>query len=166
MIITVLNVSEPQKIKTYFTIEVNYKNEKGDTQGKKLMSFSAPSVYATMKEAQAGEQYDITVRKEGDYWNWVEAKKADGASKPVGSQSSSPAKSNYETTEERAKRQRLIVRQSSLTNAVAILTVGAKALKAEDVKVLANELTDWVFEEEKLVENKGSFDDFEDDIPH
>ena len=166
MIITILNVSQPQTVKTYFTIEVNYKNEKGDVQGKKLMSFSAPDVYNALKGAQAGEQYDVTSKQENGYWNWVGAKKVEGGAKPTVSGGSQPARSNYETSEEREKRQRLIVRQSSLTNAVAILTVGAKAVKPEDVKALADNLTDWVFEEATLKEDNVNFDDFQDDIPY
>lgn len=172
MIITVLNVSTPEKVvkgkATYYTIEVAYKNEKGQTQGKKLMSFSVPSVYEALKEAQGGETWDITVEKQGEYWNWVGAKKSDGASKPTNStstQSTGRSGGSYETAEERAARQRLIVRQSSLSAAVATLTVGAKSVDKEAVKALAEEYNSWVFEEKPSLKEAASFDDFDDDIP-
>ena len=167
MIITVLNVSQPEKVKTYFTIEVNYKNEKGQTQGKKLMSFSAPDVYNVLKGASSGEQYDITVKQEGQYWNWVGASKVEGsgggkANAPV---ASSGGRGGYETAEEREKRQRLIVRQSSLTAALTTLSVGAKSVDKNAVKALAEEYTDWVFEELPTLKEDVSFDDLGDDIP-
>ena len=166
MIITVLNVSQPEKVKTYFTIEVNYKNEKGQTQGKKLMSFSAPDVYNALKGASSGEQYDITVKQEGQYWNWVAAKKLEGGAKPTGNTpTATTGRSSYESAEEREKRQRLIVRQSSLTAALTTLSVGAKSVDKNAVKALAEEYTDWVFEELPTLKEDVSFDDLGDDIP-
>lgn len=60
---------------------------------------------------------------------------------------STPTTSNYETRDERNARQRLIVRQSSLTAAIAIAQAetGGKA-KRDVVLDLAEQLTDWVFE--------------------
>ena len=72
--------------------------------------------------------------------------------------------SNYETKEERAARQELIVRQSSLSNAVAILSVGAKTLAKNDVLDLATDLSNWVFNK-TTGDSKVDFDSFEDDIP-
>lgn len=166
MIITVLNVSQPEKVKTYFTIEVNYKNEKGQTQGKKLMSFSAPDVYNTLKDAQSGEQYDITLKQEGQYWNWVGANKVAGGAKPSQAPVAGASRGSYETAEEREKRQRLIVRQSSLTAALTTLSVGAKTVDKKAVKDLAEEYTAWVFEQTpSLKDDDVNFDDFGDDIP-
>jgi hypothetical protein len=63
------------------------------------------------------------------------------------SKAATPApRSNYETPEERAQRQVLIVRQSSLSSAVAMLTAGAKTPpKVEDVLALASRLEGFVF---------------------
>jgi hypothetical protein len=72
--------------------------------------------------------------------------------------------SNYETKEERAARQVLIVKQSSLTNAVATLSPGAKAaLDANAVIDLAQKYADWVFD--KPESDKTGFDDMGSDIP-
>jgi hypothetical protein len=66
-------------------------------------------------------------------------------------------KSTYETPEERAKKQVYIVKQSSLSNAIALLNAdgkntitGGKKYTKEDVFALAQELTDWVFAQETV----------------
>ena len=150
MLIKIINVSQPEKVKTYFTMEVNYKNEQGQTQGKKLMSFTAPEVFNTLKTASQGDTYDITTEKDKNgYWQWIAAVKAEGAAtsgaRPQPA-SQVQSRGSYETAEERAARQRLIVRQSSLSAAVATLTVGSKSLNPEDVLLLAEKYNDWVFE--------------------
>ena len=65
----------------------------------------------------------------------------------AGGKTAAPAaRSSYETPEERALRQVLIVRQSNISSAVALLSVGGKsALKVEDVLVVAKQLEQYVF---------------------
>ena len=132
-------------------MEVNYKDEAGKTQGKKLMSFTFPLVFNALKDAKQGDTFNITTSKnDKGYWDWTEATPATGGevavagAKPASSVTAS--KGSYETADERTARQRLIVRQSSLTAALGTLTVGAKAIDKEAVKALAEEYTDWVFE--------------------
>ena len=63
------------------------------------------------------------------------------AGKPAGRPSSS-----YETAEERAARQELIVRQSSLAQAVEVLKGDGKKIPSfEDITSLASKFSDWVF---------------------
>ena len=170
MLIKIINVSQPEKVKTYFTMEVNYKNEQGQTQGKKLMSFTAPEVFNTLKTASQGDTYDITTEKDKNgYWQWIAAVKAEGAAtsgaRPQPA-SQVQSRGSYETAEERAARQRLIVRQSSLSAAVATLTVGAKSVDKDAVKALAEEYNSWVFEEDaKVPSDPADFSDLDDDIP-
>jgi len=176
MLIKIINVSQPEKIQTarggYFTMEVNYKDEQGKTQGKKLMSFSSPEVFNTLKTAAQNDQFDITSEKDKNgYWQWIAISKADGA-QPSSSSGAKPAasvagRSTYETPEERAARQKLIVRQSSLTAALATLSVGAKAINKDEVKALAQEYSDWVFEvKDEVVPNPADLSDIDDDIPY
>ena len=151
MLITIVNVSEPQAVKKYFTIEVAYKNDKGQVQGKKLMSFTYPLVYSTLKGAQAGETYDVTLVKEGDFWNWTAASKVEGGSQEVAQQTKTQAfaqgsQDRFETKEERLARQRYIVRQSSLSTAVETLAVGSKtALDPNAVIAVARQYEEFVF---------------------
>ncbi|MBT9145723.1 MAG: hypothetical protein DDT42_01599 [candidate division WS2 bacterium] len=70
--------------------------------------------------------------------------------------------SSYPTKEERAQTQRYIIRQSSLTNAVATLSVGSKSLNPKDVLVLAEQYVDFIFEQ---LRGQEGIDALQDDIP-
>ena len=161
--------------KKYQMAEVVYKQEyngKQDVKTKKVMSFANPAVFATVKEAKSGEQYELTQVKEGEYWQWTKLEKIDGsvqAAAPATTGSTSRTAASYsgrdfETKEERADRQRLIVRQSSLSNAINILSPGSKsALDTKAVLSLADELVAWVTQAPSLIEMSN---DLEDDIPY
>jgi hypothetical protein len=114
---------------------------------KALMSFATPiPVWEAFKAAAKGEVYTIERQKtdDGKYWNWVAVHRQDGdvvSSNPV-----SPAPAGKATFTERDDvRQRLIVRQSSLAQAVAFDT-GAEL---EAVLETAEKFCNWVFETEK-----------------
>lgn len=107
----------------YFVANVVY-TDNGKNFTKKVMSFANPKVFETLKNAAPGA-YDVTVTKDGDYYNWsaiVPAGAAQQASNGVGQvmpQGGRVIGSNYETADERKSRQLLIVKQSSITNAIA-----------------------------------------------
>lgn len=160
--ITVINVDIEQRPgqkgkKGYEQAEVTYKDGDG-TRSKKIMSFANPQVFATLKDAQKGDQFDVTSEKIGEYWQWTAISPAGaGSPDPVparssnGASSGSVGRSNFETPEERAARQRLIVRQSSLTAALGTLTPGAKAaLDPDAVEALAERYHDWVYQKPDL----------------
>ena len=161
--------------RSYQSIEVTYKGTDGKVSSKKLMSFSNPSVFKAISGMNKGDQVDVvTTKDDAGYWQWTgindgassaPAQTTQGASTPTTTRVTG---SNYETADERAARQRLIVRQSSLSAAVSILTVGAKTVDKEAVKNLAQELTDWVFETKPLTIAKLDADiaDIPDDIPY
>lgn len=170
MQIQVLNVSvetKPTAKGSYQQAEVAFKNltYQGKVEAKKLMSFGANApAFSVLTKAQAGDVFDIeVVKNDKGYNDWVKCVPGTAGAEVAGATSaattgySTPAskpgttgqvsapRSNYETAEERARRQVLIVRQSSLSAAVATLTVGAKALKKEDVVALAKEYEAYVF---------------------
>lgn len=155
MIITLVDVGQPQNVKTqrgsYQTLEVSYRNEQGQIQGKKIVSFSNPQVFKDIQTFQKDDKLDIAATKDDNgYWQWQSIKKSDGTGGTTVATNSSSTRvtgSNYETADERAKRQVFIVRQSSLANAVATLALnkdGAGAT-AEDVIALAKTYEDYVF---------------------
>lgn len=156
---------------SYQQLEVVFKNiDSGKVDGKKIVSFGKfVNVYNVLKDAQSGDSFTITTVKDGNFWNWSEAVKgvAEAAPGPeptqanTGGKGYAAPKSNYETPEERAKRQVLIVRQSSLSAAVATLKLDKAALNPEDVLTVAEVYSDWVFQQK---ENK--FSDIPDDIPY
>ena len=161
--------------RSYQSIEVTYKGTDGKVSSKKLMSFSNPSVFKAVSNLTKGDSVDIiTVKDDAGYWQWTGINDGSTPSQAAPAAQASThtttrvTGSNYETADERATRQRLIVRQSSLSAAVSILTVGAKTVDKEAVKNLAQELTDWVFETKPLTIAKLDADiaDIPDDIPY
>jgi len=151
----------------YQTLEVAYKNLtfQGKVESKKVMPFGAQkAVFDALANATVGNVFDITVVKNDKGYNdWISATQAaPGAAQVMqqggGSINPGPGKltggnvtqvkSTYETPAERAKKQIYIIRQSSISAAVASLTPGAKiALKPEDVVNTAQHYYNWVMQD-------------------
>jgi hypothetical protein len=168
MQITIIDVGQPnthaaKNGRTYQSMEVTYKDEQGKVNNKKLMSFSNPSVFKTISGMNKGDSLNVKTEKDQNgYWQWTGIN--EGGESQVAQQSSAPSTStrvtgsNYETKEERAARQVLIVKQSSLSTAVSALAVGAKsAPTASDVIAYAKQL------EEYVMGKPQNFDEFVDD---
>lgn len=142
----------------------------GSARTQNIMSFANPEVFKKVQEL-VGETVEVEVGKnDKDFTEW-RAITVVGGSQSTGSvqtATAKPASSNsysrdFETKEERARRQVLIVKQSSLSNAVAALTPGAKSsLSPKVVLELAQVFTDWVLEAET---DKSGFDNMDQDIP-
>jgi|TARA_R110002153_G_scaffold87801_4_gene216769 hypothetical protein len=175
MIVTLIDVGQPQSVKTqrgsYQSLEVSYRNESGQVQGKKLMSFANPAVFKTIQEYVKDDRLDIeTFKDDNGYWQWKNIAK-EGEAPPKSDSSASTSKattrvtgSNYETSDERAKRQVYIVRQSSIANAVNLLTAGSKSVKVDEVLSVAKQMEAYVFGTPST-ESAPSIDDLSDDIP-
>jgi hypothetical protein len=140
------------------------------------MSFgNTAAAFKELATANSGDVYDIdVVKNDKGYNDWVSAKKSVGGASPTAQSASvgsakgaaSSPKSTYETPEERAKRQVLIVRQSSLSSAIELLGVGAKSpAKVDDVIAVAKQFEGYVFGDENVkVDQPLTFDDLETDI--
>ncbi len=175
-VIEVLSVSkgtQPTKTgKTMEYLEVAYKRD-GKVEGKKLFRPFAKEVCAALDNASTGQKYTITAEKEGEYWQWKAASTGDsGQSASSGSSASSstssgaqksPVKGEWETKEERAQRQVMIVKQSSLANAIATLKAET-AVDPENVIAVAQRYTDWVLGNDQP-KGFSAIADMEDDIP-
>jgi hypothetical protein len=166
----VIDVSAPQFVKTakggYNFIEIAYKDN-GKVSGKKVTDFGhdkAKPVFEFLKSVKAGDVLNVTLEKINDFWVWVSVEKegntvgtgmaelpAQGAN---AAQSTAPkvagrvVGSNYETPDERAARQRLIVRQSSLTAALTLMVHNnpKTSFSVDMVTDMAEGLVNWVFE--------------------
>lgn len=110
-----------------------------------------PKLNVALSNMKPGDSFTMVKEKEGEYWNVKDIIVGDapvatsGTTKPA----AQPApKSNYETAEERAKRQVYIIRQSSLSTAVAALSVGAKKVEPSEVIKLAKQFEAYVFDTE------------------
>lgn len=139
----------------YSTMNVSYVDERGANKSWKLISFSNPKVFDTIKNAKAGDVFEITTRKnDKDFTEWASATPAPAAPPAAGAPAKAPVVSQYETRDERNARQRLIVRQSCLAQAVEY----NKTVSPEEVLELADKFVAWVFEAPGLYET-------EEDVP-
>jgi len=163
---------------SYQQAEVAYRDGEGKVGSKKVMSFDKSGVFEVIANAKQGETYDIGLTKGEKYWEWTSAKKAvshaagSGNSGQVSRPSSTAATNSrgFETPEERAKKQIYIVRQSSLSAAVATLTVGRKSeVKPEEVIELAKQYEAFVFDtgraQEVAKQDVGTIESIEEDLP-
>ena len=179
MQLDIIDVSQPSTATTrngrqYQSVEVTYKNDEGKVQSKKLMSFSNPDVFKSAQTWEKGDIINVVAEKdEAGYWNWTRVL-ADGEAAPapkVTQASASASKtgatrvtgSNYETKEERALRQVMIVRQSSLANAVSTLATHGKPVTEIDVIGLAKKYEAFVLGGQQQADP--SFEDLSDDVP-
>lgn len=164
MNITLLNINHStltaKNGKPYQVAEVAFKN---NTFQGKVESFKVTSYmkgFPAVASSSVGDTLDVVVEKSAAGFNQWEAvtKAAPGASTfsppttpaPAGATAVKNTVNTYgkdfETREERAKKQVYIVRQSSASNAVNMLLAGAKAPpKIDDVISLAKELEAYVF---------------------
>lgn len=195
MQIQILNVTKipatTSKGEAYTALEVAFKNItfQGKVEGKKLTPYgNGKAAYTSLANAQPGQFYDITIVKENGYNNWTaatlgqEGQVLDSARAAPPNRQTSAATSGYanavpsrqastfETPEERAKKQIYIVRQSSISSAIAALSTGAKApVKIEDVLGYAKGLEAYVFGQQEFTKDEhgpsSGFDDMNDDIP-
>jgi len=190
-VLSVTSETKPTAKGSYQMLEVAYKNlsDGGKVGAKKLMSFSKTegTTFRVLADAKALEVYDVELVKGEKYWEWTTATRNHGGGATSGSTSGSgsttgtsartgtasyaTAKPTYETPEERAKKQIFIVRQSSLSNAIELLTTGAKVPPhVDDIIATAERFEAFVFgsgeAEDTARKDVGSIEDMEDSIPY
>jgi hypothetical protein len=155
--------------KPYDKLLVVYTDNTGRPGKKTVLPFgTSKPVYDRLSTANQGDAFTVTVQKNGQYTEWTELARNDSFEvvKPAATFTKpgvTVGTRDFETAVERAARQKLIVRQSSLTNAIAIMTPGAKAaLNVDEVINLAEHLAGWVFENKQGV---AALQEMSDDIP-
>lgn len=154
---------------TYKGAEIVFKDANGKVQTKNIHENGlkyAPAVKNGLESLEPGDNFTVEMEKKDDFWTWISIKKGieqEEKQKTTIQQSTASKSTSWETAEERAARQKFIVRQSSLTNAVAFLVLqGRTHATVEDVKEKATVFYNWVFEkdeEKEIVE-----DDFNDGV--
>lgn len=169
--------------KPYTSLNVAYRKD-GKIEGKKIFPFGDKNIYDTVAKANKGDVFTVVSEKnEGGFWEWTSI--TSGANVPVqstaptGTQSSAPKtagfvspKSTYETPEERAVKQEMIVRQSSLSNSISLLKTDKKNPTLDEVFVAATAMFNWVMNKPtvaatppKLEVSTTTFDTLHDDVP-
>jgi hypothetical protein len=142
MRIKVLEVGNVTKEKTYFVYPLKFESN-GKTQERKMFSFNTES-YKALKDAKPDQVYEVKLEKDQNgYWQWSNVEEATGqaAAQSTGTNRAS----TFETPEERARRQVLIVRQNALTNAVTVVAPRADlAVNLEEIEEIARKFEAWV----------------------
>jgi len=178
-----LSSATDKKGKPYQIVEVSFKNLTfNKVESRKIMPFgSTVETSKLLAKAQAGEFYEIEVVKNAAGFNdWISATKVEeGDASPAPSRkvespvsaasSTQPTKSTYETPEERAKKQVYIVRQSSITAALAFLKMdnpGGEPTTIGEVLSVAKEFENYVFGIATSPTAPVALEDMDDDIPY
>lgn len=177
MLINIVDVGTPSTKassngRSYQEIEVTYKTENGQVSNKKLMSFSNPSVFNHIKGLGKGDAVNVTtVKNAKGFWDWTGIGNEGEApvatqNKPATQAGGRVTGSNYETKEERAARQIYIIRQSSLSSAVALVTAtSTEPTTTDNVIAIAKKFEAYVLAQDSNPTREVNFDDLEDDIP-
>ncbi len=150
MQIEVLGVGVENKGK-YRVAKVDYKNvETGKIDGKQIMSFTYKDVFKAVSEAKQGDVFDVRAEKnDKGYWDWIEiasvGKNVGTETRKEGYSQATKTSRDFETSEERAKKQVYIVRQSSISAAIEFLKRTDGPVTEQDVINVAKEFEGYVF---------------------
>ena len=178
MLIEVIDVSvetKQSKNTSYKMVTVTYRDGgSGKVQEKKLTSFGKnKKASEVLSRSAKGDKFEVTLEKDGDYWAWSDIKKSDEAmttETPSYTKAASPSpRSNYETPEERAARQVYIIRQSSLSSAIAYYDACSSLNEDPSVQNIidtAKVFESYVLTDPFKVEQKHPLETLEDDIPY
>lgn len=134
------------------TVEVVYKKD-GKVEAKSFPDWANKEIYQSLLTLAKGDVRTVTTEKDSNgYWKWLSLTEGsqqvgpETADNPSASSSGSigasagrsgysgskSSGSTYETSEERARRQVMIVRQSSASTAVALVDTGSITLNGDD----------------------------------
>lgn len=153
---------------TYKGAEIVFKDVNGKVQTKNIHENGlkyAPAVKNGLESLEPGDNFTVEKEKKDDFWTWISIKKGieqEEKQNTTPQQSTTTKSTSWETAEEREARQKLIVRQSSLTNALSFLVLqGRTHATEEDVLETATTFYNWVFEQGV---DENTEDDFNDGV--
>jgi len=157
----------------YNALTVNFTDERGKTTARKIFDFAAKEVYASLKGASPGQVYEVSEQKNTKGYDEFTSAKPTSEKVAVPPAGAAVPKSNYESADERAARQKLIVRQSSVSSAIALLVLqGDKKSTVDNVVQIAKQLEDFVYDRvdaknaAKTVSAARNDDFPDDDVPY
>lgn len=174
--------------KDYELVEVTYKNKsfQDKVESKKHNQYGDKTVFNTLKGAKGGDVFTVSRNKDdAGYWQWVgiaegadsspsQAQPAANRAAPSSVANSAPTaapRSNFESQEERAKKQVFIVRQSSIGHAVELLKTEKKVPSVDEILEVAKVFEQYVFginlDADPVTDKLPKVsDDLGDDIPY
>jgi hypothetical protein len=151
--VTVEQVKKPGQKAPYGKATVYY-TYNGEPRKQTIVSIFNPGIFKQVNELEQGTEIEVEVIKNEDGFNqWktltvLGARDSAAKATPTGTATAGVTKvtgSNYETRDERAARQVLIVKQSSLAQAIAYFGTDARAQSVESILEVAQTFADWVF---------------------
>lgn len=128
----------------------------GEARTQNIMSFTNPAVFAKVQES-VGKEMEVTITKnDAGYNQWASLEEPGSGGEQTSAATSSYTAapnsigvrvtgSNYETPVERAKKQVYIVKQSSISAAIALAANNKEKTSPTDVIATAQTFVDWVF---------------------
>lgn len=178
LVIEVINVAAtvvPTAKGSYSKLDVTYKNKsfQDKVESKPIMDFAAKEAYKALKDAKFGDVFFITrVKNDKGFWDWTKVS-TDEQPQMVGNPitpskptTSTPTpRSTYETAEERAARQIMIVRQSSISSAIAMYqhkSLEKVNMSTEFILGVAKEFEAYVMSKEE----KNPFNEIPEELPY
>ena len=155
--------------KPYSVAHVTYRDDQGKLAERDIMPFGVQSKVNNFLSGAAPGPYTVTlVKNDAGFNDWTDIKQGAGAPMPTttGTTGATPSpRSTYETPEERALRQKLIVRQSSITNAISLFELDKKRVPTvQDIVHVAKQFEDYVFGN-TVKEDPTGLAELEDDVP-
>lgn len=168
-----VNVDTVQKGKSRYQIAVVNYIYGDQARQQKLFSFANPQAFTAIQKVKPGDFVEVTtVKNDAGYNDWAKVELVNPDNPETGKDTAPAAKStkvlgsNYETPEERAKRQLMIVRQSSISNAIEYLhnvhREGEPSYNVNDVLNVAQEFVDFVYGTNDLLEGPDDRDKLND----
>jgi hypothetical protein len=144
MRIKILNKGDLVKEAKYSYFELFYTKDGRAEKPKKIMSFNEG--FDILKDASKDEEFDVDlVKDDNGYWQWKNPRSAAAGQPSVGTvvaSGGSTGKSGaWQTPEERARIQTLIVRQNCMTNAVNAIGAGHDI---DEYRGMATDFEEWV----------------------
>jgi hypothetical protein len=126
-----------------------------------------PTLKASLGEFKSGDDFTMTLEKEGEFWNIKGLVKGNKPTEVTVKQTTQGAvaspKSTYQTAEERAQTQVYIVRQSSITQAIAFFNLNEEhKVSPEKILDIAKQFEAHVFGNQEV--DSGSIYDMKSDI--
>lgn len=142
-----------------------YRDESGNAKEQNfhnnVLKFN-PAVKSALQDLITGDMFTMVKEKEGEFWNVKSITKNAGNSGVNGEVNvtaavskvtpASKGGSTWETAEERARKQVLIVRQSSLSSAVAYAATKKVPPTVEEILEVAKAFEGYVFSEDDVEE--------------
>lgn len=150
-----VNVTTSDGDKPYKIAEVSYTKD-GKDEVRKVVSFgdSAEAFKSLIALKDFPANVEVALKKNGKFLNWTGIGPVSGEPKVAGNDTPRGGGRDFESKEERARRQVYIVRQSSITSALDLLkhnVDGAAAVSVDDVIRTARQFEAYVFEQPEPV---------------